>query len=266
MRAKTSWLLSASWLLGATAATAQSFPCASVALEVRDRVRQAGACRDAALDDAATKDAAASSAVTVSLSNGTVVRVPREISANIRDGRKRAETSETAARARVSTRSEPDASGASIPALRKLEVVTAPATAATASSTSAPATDSTAAPVPASEPTLPPEPRGRFQVAFSTNAALILGVGVLLVLLLGALFMRRWLLRRELAADKNAAPTTPSRHPQSAETSAGGVSETSAAPEIRFSARLDPGEATIVFAALSDGDEVAIEQSSDHHA
>ena len=42
MRAKTSWLLSATWLLGATAATAQSFPCASVAPEVRERVREAG--------------------------------------------------------------------------------------------------------------------------------------------------------------------------------------------------------------------------------
>src|SRR4249920_1911054 len=41
MRAKTSWLLSATWLLGATAASAQSFPCASVAPEVRDRVREA---------------------------------------------------------------------------------------------------------------------------------------------------------------------------------------------------------------------------------
>jgi len=271
MRAKTSWLLSATWLLGATAASAQSFPCASVAPEVRDRVREAGACRDAAPDDAATKGAAAaSSAVTLSLSDGTVVRVPREISANIRDSRKRAETNEPAARARVSSRSAPDASSDSAPALRKLEVVTAPATAAAASSTPAPATDSTAAsaaaPVPASEATVPPEPRGRFQIAFSTNAALILGAGVLLVLLFGALLMRQWLLRRELAADVNAAPTMLSQHPQPVETSAGGLSETSAAPEIRFAARLDPGESTIVFATLPDGDEVAIAQSSDHHA
>ena len=270
MRTKTSWLLSVTWLLGATAATAQSFPCASVAPEVRDRVREAGACRDAAPDDAATKAAAASSAVTLSLSDGTVVRVPREISANIKDGRKRAETSETAARARVSTRSEPEASGDSAPALRKVEAVTAPATAAATSSTPAPATDSTAAsaaaPAPAFEPTVLPEPRGRFQIAFSTNAALILGAGVLLVLLFGALLMRRWLLRRELATDENAAPTMLSQHPQPGETSARGLSETSAAPEIRFAARLDPGESTIVFAALPDGEEVAIEQSSDQHA
>ncbi|MET0794624.1 MAG: hypothetical protein ABW061_24095 [Polyangiaceae bacterium] len=89
---------------------------------------------------------------------------------------------------------------------------------------------------------------------------------MLLVLLFGAQLIRQWPLRRELAADENAAPTILSQHPQPVETSAGGVSEASAAPEIRFSARLEPGESTIVFAALPDGDEVAIEHSSDHHA
>ena len=281
MRAKISWLLSATLLLGATAVTAQSFPCASVAPEVRERVRETGACRDATPDDAAPKDAApASSAVTVSLSDGTVVRVPREISADIRDESKRAATSKTAARARAFTQSEPDASGEPAPALQKLKVpdvigrsyadagralaefkvdrietasaapsgevlaqepapatlmlpgstvslqvsdgslasaagttpVTAPATAAAASSTPAPATGSTAAsaatPVPASEPTVLPEPRGRFPIAFSANAALILGAGVLLGLF-GALLVRQSLLRRKLAADENAAPPTP---------------------------------------------------------
>ncbi len=89
---------------------------------------------------------------------------------------------------------------------------------------------------------------------------------MLLGLLFGALMMRQWLLRRELAAAENAAPPTLSQHPQPVETSAGGLSDTGAAPEIRFAARLDPGETTIVFAALPDGDEVAIEHSSDHHA
>jgi hypothetical protein len=339
MRAKISWLLSATLLFGATAATAQSFPCASVAPEVRERVREAGACRDATPGDETPKDAApASSAVTVRLSDGTVVRVPREISLKIRDGHKRAAVDKTAARARASTPSEPDASGDPAPALQKLEVpdvigrsyadagralvefkvdrietasatpsgevlaqepapstlmlpgstvslqvsdgslasaadttpVTAPATAAAASSTPAPATDSApasaAAPVPASEPTVPPAPRGRFPIAFSANAALMLGAGVLLGTLFGALLMRRWLLRRELAADVNAAPPTLSQHPQPVETDAGGVAETGAAPEIRFAARLYQGETTIVLAPPPDGDEVAIEHSSDHHA
>ena len=339
MRAKISWLLSATLLLGATAATAQSFSCASVAPEVRERVREAGACRAATPDDAAPKDAApASSAVTVSLSDGTVVRVPREISANIRDGRQRAATSKTAARAGASTQSEPDATGDPAPALQKLKVpdvigrsyadagralgefkvdrivtasaapsgevlaqepaaatlmlpgstvslhvsdgslasaagttpVTAPATASAASVTPLPATDSTAtsaaAPVPASEPPVTPEPRGRFPIAFFANAVLILGAGVLLGLLCGALLVRQWLLRRKLAADENAAPPPPSRHQQRVETGAGGVSETGAAREIRFATRLDMGETMIEWGPLPDGDPVAIEHLSDHHA
>jgi hypothetical protein len=148
--------------------------------------------------------------------------------------------------------------------------VPAPAAATAASSTPVPATDSTAAlaaaPGPASEPTVPPEPRGRFPIAFSANAALILGAGILLGLLFGALLMRQWLLSREPAADENVAPPTQSQHQKPVETGAGGVSETGAVPEIRFGARLDPGETTIVLAPLPDGDEVAIEQSSDHHA
>ena len=47
MRAKIALLLSVSLLTGATAAAvAQPLPCASVAPEVRERVREAGACRD----------------------------------------------------------------------------------------------------------------------------------------------------------------------------------------------------------------------------
>lgn len=336
MRARISWLLCAISLLGATTATAQSFPCASVAPEVRERVREAGACRDVTPDDAAPQDAA-SSTVTVRLSDGSVVRVPREISSSVGDGRERAATNETAARA--STQSEPGASGDSAPALQKLKVpdvigrsyadagralaefkvdrietasaapggevlaqepapatlmlpgstvslqvsdgslasaagttaVTAPAAAAAASPAQAPATAaSTAAPAPASEPNVPPEPRGRFPIALSANAALILslilGAGVLLGLLFGALLMRQWLRRREPAADEYAAPPTLSQHQQPVETSAGGDSETGAAHEVRFAARRDPGETTIVFAPLPGGGEVAIERSSDHHA
>jgi PASTA domain len=116
-------VLSATLLLGATPVTAQWFPCASVAPEVRERVRDAGACRDATPDDAALKDpASASSAVTMHLSDGTVVRVPREISADILDEGNRTATSKTAARAKASTQSESDASGEPAPALQKLKV------------------------------------------------------------------------------------------------------------------------------------------------
>lgn len=343
MRAKIALLLSASLLAGAIEATAQPLPCASVAPEVRERVREVGACRDATPGDAAPKAAAPapSDAVTMKLSDGTVVRVPREISSNINDGRKRAATNQTAApksapRAGESAQSEPGASGGPAPALQKLKVpdvigrsyadagsalaefkvdrietasaapsgevlaqepapatlllrgstvslqvsdgslasaadttpVTAPATAAAPSSTPAPADSAPATaadPAPASEPTVPPATRGRFPIAFSANAALILGAGVLLGLLLGALLMRQWLLRRTLAADKNAAPLTLSQHQQPVEIGAG-VSEIEAVPEIRFAARLDPGETTIAFASLPDDDEVSIEHSSDHYA
>ena len=338
MRSKISWLLSATLLLGATAATAQSFSCASVAPEVRERVRETGACRDATPDNAAPKDVApASSAVTVSLSDGTVVRVPREISATIRDGRQRAATSKTAARASASRQSAPDASGDPAPAPQKLKMpdvigrsyanagralgdfkvdriatasaapsgevlaqdpaaatpmlpgstvrlhvsdgslasaagttpITAPATASAASSTPVPAIDSTAtsvaAPVRASQPPVMPEPRGRFPIAFP-NAVLILGTFLLFGLLFGALLARQWLLRRKLAGDENTAPPTPSRLQQRVDTGAGGVSESGAAPEISFAARLDSGETTIEWAPLPDGDQVAIEPSSEHHA
>jgi hypothetical protein len=274
MRPEISYLLSATWLLGATAATAQSFPCASVAPEVRERVREAGACRDATPDDVAPQGAASvSSAVTVTLSDGTVVRVPREISANIGDGRKRAATKATAARAKASTQSETDTSGdqvsdGSLASAAGTTPVHAPAAAAAASSMPAPATDSTAASAagPASAPTATPEPRGRFSIAVSAHAAIMLGAGVLLGLLFGALLMRQWLLRREQVTDESAARPTLRRYQQPVETRAGGVSATGAAPEIRFAARLEPGETAIVLAPPADGDEVAIERSSDHHA
>ena len=346
MRAKIALLLSVSLLTGAIAATAQPLPCTSVAPEVRERVREAGACRDATPEDVAPKGAspAPSSAVTMTLSDGTVVRVPSEISSTINDGRKRAATNETAkpkGAPRASAQSKPDASAG--PALQKLKVpdvigrsyvgagnalaefkvdrietasaapagevlaqepapatlvlpgstislrvsdgslasvadktsVTAPATAAAPPSAPAPAADpapataaapapaTATAPAPASEPTVPPAPRARFPIALSANAALILGAGVLLGLLLGALLMRQWLLRRKRLADEDDAPPTLYQRQQPVDT--GGV-QTEAAPEFRFAARLYSGETTIALVPRPDGEAVAIEQSSDQHA
>ena len=42
--------------------------------------------------------------------------------------------------------------------------------------------------------------------------------------------------------------------------------EKAAVPEIRFTARLDPGETTIEMAPLADSEAVAIEHSNDQHA
>src|SRR5918993_3216147 len=125
MRAKIALLVSGCLLGGALAA--QPVPCASVAAEVRDRVREAGACRDAAGDDAASQAASGPARVTRTLSDGTVVRVPREISSSIDDGPKRAPTNATAARkgalpARTSLPSGPNASGDPPPAPQNLNL------------------------------------------------------------------------------------------------------------------------------------------------
>jgi PASTA domain len=335
MRAKMALLLSVSLLTGAIAATAQPLPCTSVAPEVRERVREAGACRDATPDDVAPKGA--SPAVTMKLSDGTVVRIPSEISSTINDGKKRATTKETAkpkGAPRASAQTKPDASAG--PALQKLNVpdvigrsyvaagnalgefkvdrietasaapagevlaqepapntlvlpgstislqvsdgslasvadkasVTAPATAAAPSSAPAPAAEpapaTATAAAPRPEPTVPPSPRARFEIALSANAGLILGAGVLLGLLLGALLMRQWLLRRKRLADEDDAPATLYRRQQPVDTGTGGV-QTEATPEFRFAARLYSGETTIALVPRPDYEAVAIEQSSDQH-
>ncbi len=77
--------------------------------------------------------------------------------------------------------------------------------------------------------------------------------------------MRQWLLRRQRVADTNATSPTLYQIQEPVDTGTGGV-EAEAAPEIRFAARLDPGETTIVLASVPDRDEVAIEHSSVHHA
>lgn len=344
MRAKIASLLSASLLSGASGvASAQTLPCASVAPEVRERVREVGACRDASPGDASPRDTAPapSATVTMTLSDGTVVRIPREISSNINDGRKRAPTNAPAPpksvpRAGKSAQSQSGGSGRPAPVLNKLKVpdvigrsyadagsaltefkvdrietasaapsgevlaqepapatlmlpgstvslqvsdgslasaadttlVTAPATSAPPPSAPAAAADPASAtatvPAPASQPPITTAPRVRFPIAFLADAALILGTGVLVGLLLGALLMHQWLLRRKPMADENTA-LPPALHGEPVKFGAG-VAETEAVPEIRFAARLDPGEITIAFAPLLDGEEVAIEQSSDQRA
>lgn len=333
MRAKIALLVSASLLAGAVAA--QPVPCASVAPEVRDRVREAGACRDAADDAAPLATVAPSGTVTMTLSDGTVVRIPREISSNINDGRKRAATNALAPpnsvpRVGRSAQSGPRASGDSPPALQQLQVPdvigrsdadvggalaefninriqtasAAPAgqvlaqepaaaslvfpgstvslqisdgslAAATGTgmpvTTEAPASAPAAAEIPAPAPVaelVPPatrtEPATRgLPTVFSTNSALVLGVGVSLGLILGALLMRRWLLRRELMAEQSAAaPAVYQKQP--VDVGSGAVA-TEMVPEVRFAARRDPGETTIEFVALADDEAAAIEQSSEQH-
>ena len=128
MRAKIALLLSVSLLTGVTAATAQPLPCASVAPEVRERVREAGACRDDTPATAAPKAASMpSDTITMKLPDGTVVRIPREISSSINDGRKHPATHETAPPksappASASAQSKPGARDVPVPASPRLEV------------------------------------------------------------------------------------------------------------------------------------------------
>ena len=330
MRAKIALLLSAS-LLG-SAIAAQPVPCASVAAEVRDRVREAGACRDA--DDAALKAAAApSGTVTMKLSDGTVVTIPREISSNI-NGRKRAVTNEPAppksvSRAGKSAQSGPGASGNPPPALRTVQVPdvigrsdadagsalaqfnvervqtasAAPAgevlaqepgaaslappgstvtlqvsdgSLAAASGAGMPAVTEVPMPAPAAAAIPAPAPvaelaprttrtgatRG-FPNMFSANSALILGAGVSLGLILGALLMRQWLRRRDSMADEIAA--APALYLNQSVDTGSVASAPEVVAEVRFAARRDPSETTIEFVAFADDEALAIEQSSEQH-
>jgi len=150
---------------------------------------------------------------------------------------------------------------------------TAPATAVAASS--APAMN----PAPASAPVAlapqeandPPGARGPFPTDYSTIAALMFGAGTLLGLLSGAFLMRRWLQRGRLTARESALPSTPTfpqqqrpvdqqpvdqlrADPQPAESDAGGLPETGAAPEIQFTAWLVPSATTIALAHRLDAE------------
>ena len=338
MRAKIALWVSASLLCGATAA--QPVPCASVAPEVRDRVREAGACRDAATgNSASTAPAAPSRTVTLKLSDGTVVRVPREISSNVNEERKRVSTTEPAppksvTRAGKSAQPAATASAEKLPPPQKLQVpdvigrsdadagsalaefnvdrMQAPsaapagevlaqdpapadlavpgstvtlqvsdgslATAAAASTGTAPTGANESAPAAAAAAVPAPAPvaasvipttrtsegaaRG-FAAMLSTNGALVLGAGVSLGLILGALLMRKWLLRREALADEIVDAPAPYQKQSIDAVRVAPAPDDSA--EVRFAARREPGETTIEFATFADDEAAAIEQSSEQH-
>jgi hypothetical protein len=274
-------LVGATLLFGVVAVTAQSFPCASVAPEVREQVRQAGACRDTA-----PSDAAPASAVTVRLPDGTVARVPREIASNLDEARRQT-AGKTEAQAEAPTKVESTAT-VSPPAPPKPEVDashsaaanTTPATTAATSppastaplTTEAPATD--AAPASrapaASAAAVPHDPGSRLPIVLPANAALILVSGVLLGLLFGVLLTRQWLRRREPVVHVDPVPPALLPHQFPVEREAGVVPAASAAPEpalaaVRFAAHREPGETTIVLTPRSEGTEEAVEHSS-HHA
>jgi hypothetical protein len=86
---------------------------------------------------------------------------------------------------------------------------------------------------------------------------------VLLGVMLGALLMHQWLLRRAAMADEQAAaPTLYRNEPLDTATT---VVATEAAPEVTFAARRDSAETTIQLAPIADDEAVATGHSSDQH-
>jgi len=297
MRDRISWLLSATLLLGATSATAQGLPCTSVSPEVRDYVRQRGACRDAKPAPRPKASKKPKSSVSDSPTSARQTRPVPDVT-----GRSYADAARALANFKVE---RIDAAGAapigevlaqdpapgrpgstvilhvsdgSLAAAASRRPVTAPVTATASSTTAAPASvgpAALAAPMAPQELTAPAESRGQFSTGLSANAALIFGAGALLGLLFGALLMRQRLLRHQPTAGDYARPTTLPQvqkpvDPQPAdprpESDGVGVSEPGASAEIRFAARIIPVETTIVFAPFPEGDEVSVDHSSDHRA
>ena len=216
-RARISWLVSAALLLGATAATAQPLPCASVSPEAREYVRNRGACRDAK-----TSPRPRASTQSKSSTSGSPIPAPQELLVPDVIGRSYAD----AARALAKFKVERIETASAAPAGEVLAQEPAPAAlgrrgstvilqvsdgslagAASTNPVTAPAASlapaSTAVPLPPQEPIDPPAARAQFPTASQAIAALIFGAGVSLGMLSGALLMRQRLLRGQLAVGEN---------------------------------------------------------------
>jgi hypothetical protein len=261
---RISWLVCAALLLGATAATAQP-ACDSVSPEVREYVRGRGACREAkkaprprastqsksgaagsppsaqqnesipnvigrSYADAAralakfkverietVSDAPAGEVLAQEPAPAALGRPGSTVVLRISDGSLAGAASTDlvtapATAAEASSAPAPATTAAPLPPQEPINPVTAPTTAAAASSAPAPATSlapaTTAVPLPPQDSIDPPGARGQFPTKFLAIAALIFGAGVSLGLLAGVLLMRQRLLRRQLAVGESAPPPT----------------------------------------------------------
>ena len=111
-------------------------------------------------------------------------------------------------------------------------------------------------------------------MTFPSTAVLLLIVGVLVGLGLGALLMRNWLAKRHAVDTEALLPATAPPPPvelvkqqpvaKADEQVALSPSAMATAP-ITFAAQLKEGETTIEFAAPSDADEMTLEYSRDFH-
>jgi len=287
----------AALLFGGTAATAQSLPCASVSAEVREYVRNRGACSDAktgARPRASTQSKSSTSGNATSahqaqsvpdivgrsytdaapaLAKFKIERIERASAAPA--GEVLAQEPAPAALVRPGSTVILQVSDGSLARAASAHPVTAASTATAASSAPAPATSlapaSPAVALPPQELVDPPKARAQFPIAIPASAALIFVAGVLLGLLSGALLMRQRLLRGQVAVGENALQPTLSRRWHSVdqrppESEACGLPQTSASSESRFEVRLVPTATTVVLAPLADTDEISIEHSSDYQA
>lgn len=287
MHGGISWLLSAALLLGAAATTAAPLPCSSVSPEVREYVRQRGACRDVkpaprprapTQPKSSNSDSRTSAPQELSVPDVTGLSDTDAARALAKFKVERIETPNSAPRGQVleqepapATLGRPGStvilqvSDGALAAAASTNPVPAPTTAAT-SSTPTPATDlapvTVAAPMPPQEPAVPPAPREQTPTALSANAALIFGAGVLLGLLSGALLKRGRLTHREPVL---LPPRQPPVDHRPLKSDAGSVAEPEKPPKIRFAVRFVPVETTIALASQPVAEE-AISDSSDHHA
>jgi len=295
------WLVSSALLLSATAAIALPLPCASVSAEVREYVRNRGACSDAiAAPRPRSPKQSKSSASSSPTSAQQNEPIPDVVGRSVTDAARalakfkveRIETASAAPAGEVLAQEPaPSAAGrtggtvilrvsdGSLAVATSTNPVEEPATAAAASAaatpvtaavpSSAPAPASSAAPLPPQEPIDSRGASGQFSSAFSPSAALIFGVGGLLGLVFGALLMRQRLLRGQRTGGENMPPTLPPRQQpvdqRPAESGTCGLSEPGASSESGFAARLAPAATTIVLAPLPDADEISTEHSSDYH-
>jgi hypothetical protein len=141
---------------------------------------------------------------------------------------------------------------------------------------SSPAPTVAASPPPTVVPSPPPDRAAaavpaRAPMTFPSTAVLLLIVGVLVGLGLGALLMRNWLAKRHAADTEallpTAAPVELVKHRPAAKAPDRVTLAPSAMPAtpVTFAAHLKEGETTIEFAAPSDADEMTLEYSRDFH-
>ena len=288
-----------------TAAVAQTPRCDTLPAFQREFARTSGACRDLApiIDIAPPVEAAPSPTPPVPKDTTEAVQTTvspvspqaKKLTPKRSEPRK-SRSKPTAASAKSGARSKPATSRKSEGARRNEPLDAARDRKSPSVVTNAPAVNETREPpnvigksypdaanstsaasvAPASqlEPATAPAQNDRVAGAFISGIAstvvTALVAGVLVGLLLGAVLMRRALLTRSRAigtAPAERADIEPAKTDNSqAAAQLNGVAAIEPPPKIKFTAWLEPGEATIEFADLLEEEEAAIEYSRNQYA